>query len=336
MAKLTGEQRRIAQQIIQIGRKRGATPMEIKAAIETGLVESGLRNLNYGDADSKGWRQERQSLYPNPTNVTASINRFYDETKAARGKHRNAGDLAAAVQRPAAQYRGRYAQRSAEADAIMRALGFPQPRGRGQNAPAGESNTSAPATIAPDPAVRQQLLLGYLQNRGRPDALLGLATGLKSLEQAAPTESYGDHGHDMPQRPSGTPAPEGGKAGYQRGKPGKIIGTPHAGTHTLGNWQSDNALDISMPNGTVLTAPRDAVVEKVGGSYKGGASRFDGYQVTLRLSDGNRIFMTHLSKTHVKPGQKIRAGQAVGRSGSANGVPHLHVGVERGDPKRYF
>jgi murein DD-endopeptidase MepM/ murein hydrolase activator NlpD len=126
----------------------------------------------------------------------------------------------------------------------------------------------------------------------------------------------------------------GGKASPQRGGLGKVIGVPHAGTHTLGDWQSDNAVDISMPDGTILQSMRDGVVEKVKGGYSGGASRFDGYQVTIRFKDGNRAFYTHLSKANVRAGQRIRAGQAIGRSGSANGVPHLHLGVEKGDPRK--
>jgi murein DD-endopeptidase MepM/ murein hydrolase activator NlpD len=124
-----------------------------------------------------------------------------------------------------------------------------------------------------------------------------------------------------------------GYASPERAKSlGKIIGTPHSGTHTLGNWQSDNAVDIAMPTGTIVQSMQDGVVEKVKGGYHGGQDRFDGYQVTVRFKDGNRAFYTHLSKAGVKPGQKIRAGQALGRSGAANGVQHLHLGVEHGSP----
>jgi murein DD-endopeptidase MepM/ murein hydrolase activator NlpD len=122
--------------------------------------------------------------------------------------------------------------------------------------------------------------------------------------------------------------------GYPLSKRGKVIGVPHAGTHTLGNWQSDNAVDISVPDGTGVAALGDGVVEKVRGSYSGGSSRFDGFQVTVRFKDGNRAFYTHLSKASVKPGQKVKRGQMLGRSGSANGVPHLHLGVEKGDPRK--
>jgi hypothetical protein len=79
----------------------------LRAALQIGIVESGLQNLDHGDADSKGWRQERQSLYKNPTNVKASVNRVFDEM-AQHDQGQPSWELAADVQRPAEQYRGRY------------------------------------------------------------------------------------------------------------------------------------------------------------------------------------------------------------------------------------
>ncbi len=117
-----------------------------------------------------------------------------------------------------------------------------------------------------------------------------------------------------------------------RGKQGSIIGVPHSGTHTLGNWQSDNAVDIGVPVGTIVQAVRTGKVVKVRGSYSGGTSRFDGYQVTIDWGE-NQAFYTHLSKVSVSSGDSIRAGQAIGRSGAANGVPHLHFAIEHGDPR---
>lgn len=117
---LTAEQQRVLNAILRIGRRRRESPKEIKAAVETGLVESGLRNLRRGDADSLGWRQERASLYRNPLNLGASINRFYDETSRVQNQYGTAGALAAAVQRPAAQYRGRYQQVSGRAQQLLR------------------------------------------------------------------------------------------------------------------------------------------------------------------------------------------------------------------------
>src|SRR4051794_9302021 len=108
----------IQRRIVRIGRRRGEPQRRILAALTTGRVESNFRNLPGGDADSAGWRQERRSLYRNPRNVRASINRFYNEAdKLDRGQ--SVGELAADVQRPAAQYRGRYAQALPEARRIL-------------------------------------------------------------------------------------------------------------------------------------------------------------------------------------------------------------------------
>lgn len=180
---LDGEQRRIAKRIVKIGKQVGASPKELKAAIETGLVESGLRNLPGGDADSQGWRQERASLYKDPQNLDASIRRFFSETSGAKAKYGRAGDLAAAVQRPAAQYRGRYQQRSSDADSILRSVG-------GGGAPAHSAGTTTTTTSTPgvdNSAARQQLLQQYVLQRNHPDALLGLARGLSGAQDVAPT-----------------------------------------------------------------------------------------------------------------------------------------------------
>jgi hypothetical protein len=90
----------------------------VLAALVTGRVESNFKNLSGGDADSAGWRQERASLYRNPTNLKASVRRFYREAaKLDRGQ--KVGELAADVQRPAAQFRGRYAQHVGEARKLL-------------------------------------------------------------------------------------------------------------------------------------------------------------------------------------------------------------------------
>lgn len=116
---LTPQASHVARKVLARGAQLGATRKQKLAAAETGLVESGFENLPGGDADSEGWRQERSSLYPNPRNVKASATRFFQEAKASSGA--TAGELAANVQRPAEQYRGRYSERKPEAAAILRA-----------------------------------------------------------------------------------------------------------------------------------------------------------------------------------------------------------------------
>jgi peptidoglycan hydrolase-like protein with peptidoglycan-binding domain len=110
---------------------------------------------------------------------------------------------------------------------------------------------------------------------------------------------------------------------------GLIIGTPYHGTHTRGNWQSDNALDIRIPVGTPVLALDDGVIVKTYNSPSGVTA---GWQVTLR-GGSNAWFYGHLTTVSVKAGDRVRKGQAIGTSGSANGVPHLHIGQQFGTPR---
>jgi murein DD-endopeptidase MepM/ murein hydrolase activator NlpD len=113
-------------------------------------------------------------------------------------------------------------------------------------------------------------------------------------------------------------------------KLGKLIGFPHTGTHTLGNWQSDNAVDIAVPVGTPMVAMEDGVVTKVT-RHPQGAGRFAGDQITI-TAGGQSYFYAH-GISSVRPGQRVKAGQVLGTSGSANGVAHLHFAVMKGNPQ---
>lgn len=123
---LSPEQAAIAKTVVKTGLKMGATPKELLAAVETGLVESNLQNLPYGDADSLGWRQERASIYgtgpTGPTNVRASARRFFEEsvTDGNRGAGMSAGQLAQAIQGSA--FPERYDQNAGTAIRILRQM----------------------------------------------------------------------------------------------------------------------------------------------------------------------------------------------------------------------
>lgn len=116
--------------------------------------------------------------------------------------------------------------------------------------------------------------------------------------------------------------------------PAKIIGTPYQGTHRVGNWQSDNAVDIAMPKGTPIYATEDGTIGNRIGALDSKNPRFAGLRVNLAGKD-NAFYYAHLSKLAVKAGQKVKKGELLGYSGEANGVAHLHLGVEKGSPKTY-
>jgi hypothetical protein len=69
-----------------------------------------------------------------------------------------------------------------------------------------------------------------------------------------------------------------GSGDYPLGVRGPIIGTPFVGTHTRGNWQSDNALDIRVPNGTAVFALDDGAIVK---TFKSPSGVTAGWQVTF-------------------------------------------------------
>jgi murein DD-endopeptidase MepM/ murein hydrolase activator NlpD len=117
---------------------------------------------------------------------------------------------------------------------------------------------------------------------------------------------------------------------YPLGVRGQIIGTPYTGTHTLGNWQSDNAVDIGVPVGTDVIAVTDGTVH-AGGSWSTPydiSSRFSGMEVPLDGDDGQSFFYQHLSQRFVSPNDHVSKGDVIGKSGGGNGVPHLHIAAE--------
>jgi hypothetical protein len=105
--------------------------------VMAGLVESGLRNLNYGDADSLGFFQMRTSIWNKgaykgyPTNPDLQLKWFTDQATSVRAYYvsKGKGDPAASestygvwiadIERPAEQYRGRYQTRLAEAQTLI-------------------------------------------------------------------------------------------------------------------------------------------------------------------------------------------------------------------------
>jgi len=92
------------------------------ALFEAGLVESGMRNLNFGDRDSLGFLQQRPSAgWGTPQqimNVPYATASFVRRAQAIEGRYGNAGSLAQAVQISA--FPQRYQQRRGEAVSIIR------------------------------------------------------------------------------------------------------------------------------------------------------------------------------------------------------------------------
>lgn len=81
-----------------------------------------------------------------------------------------------------------------------------------------------------------------------------------------------------------------------------------------------SGVDIGAPTGTPVAAPADAVVADVGHYY------FCGKTLTLDLGEGLYSVYCHLSKIKVRPGQKVKQGEIVGKIGATGRTtgPNLH------------
>lgn len=119
----------------------GATVQKLpgELPVMAGLVESGLKNLSYGDADSVGFFQMRTSIWNTGQykgylkNPDLQMKWFTDQAAAVRANYiaKGKGDPAASsatygvwiadIERPAAQYRGRYQLRLKDAQDLVAA-----------------------------------------------------------------------------------------------------------------------------------------------------------------------------------------------------------------------
>lgn len=122
---------------------------------------------------------------------------------------------------------------------------------------------------------------------------------------------------------------------YPLSQRGKLIGFPFQGTHSLGNYQSDNAVDISCSRGTRIVAPIPGRLFGGYGYLGLGGSRFMGQRVNMVGRYKQRtvsFYFAHMSTIVVRPFARVSAGQTIGYCGPANGVWHLHLGASYGFP----
>jgi len=106
--------------------------------------------------------------------------------------------------------------------------------------------------------------------------------------------------------------------------PSPIAGkTPSTPYKKLGKWWSKGyhtGVDYAVPVGTDVLAVADGEITNAnwGKSY--------GTQLVQKL-DGGYFIYAHLSKTLVKPGDQVKAGQVIAKSGNTGNStgPHLHV-----------
>lgn len=217
-------------------------------------------------------------------------------------------------------------------------------QGQAMQAPAamlsGPSPSDAIAALrASRPTMRQLGVgkgkVGPLDQQAAASRLAAL-TQLKQAMNSTGVPPSGTASSDVTGGAGTIPLAAGGMvSGLDWLKAAKLIGTPNAGTHTLGNWQSDNALDIAFKSDTPLYATEGGVVGSRFGSLNSSNPRMAGLRMSID-GDNRSWYYAHLSRfaPGIKPGVRVRQGQLIGYSGTANGVDHLHLGVSQGDPRK--
>ncbi len=178
-----------------------------------------------------------------------------------------------------------------------------------------------------------KLLLEYTSSAIRRlvspgDPLIG-ATPVLAAATAAGTIATTTSGA----RPSAGSTAAGARALQAAGY--SFIGGPYQGTHTLGNWESDNAVDVGLKKGTPLYAAFSGTIGSQFGTQPTRPN--DGMRLHL-VGGADELFYAHLSAfaPGIAPGVRVQAGQLVGYSGvSENGAAHAHISAKRGSPFAY-
>jgi len=102
---------------------------------------------------------------------------------------------------------------------------------------------------------------------------------------------------------------------------GKTPSTPYKrlGRHWSRGYHT--GVDYAVPEGTDVLAVADGIIDKAtwGKSY--------GTQLVQKL-DGGWFIYAHLSKALVKPGDKVKAGQVIAKSGNTGNSTGAHLHVE--------
>lgn len=194
--RLTGEQFENARTIITVGQEMGLSEEYIVGALSAAIVESGLKNVNYGDRDSVGLFQQRTSqgwgTVQQIMDPRYSSRKFYEAMLRADGD--TLGERVANTQRPAAQYRGRYGEQMNKAAGVLATLlgsptrSHPGAPGAGtQPAVAGATQTDASragtgSTMRPANPRQADLAARY----GRPASSVGGGTSLAGEDDSAP------------------------------------------------------------------------------------------------------------------------------------------------------
>lgn len=253
MAEWTEEQRQNAAIIAQVGEQLGASQRDIQTAIAAAIVESGLRNLNYGDRDSIGMFQQRDAWGSAAARLDPyqSAKMFFlggaagqrgllDLTNRAS---LSIGEAAQAVQVSA--YPDRYGQQEGAARALLGSIGgTPVPPQSASEVTLGdvpgiEESTQAPIGSSVQPTTTEVDGLGEIT---ADETGIGALTFDTDGGALGPLE-FGQAAVPQQSAPSGSDGSAGGSGGPSAG------GAPPAGTATTHVSHGMSDLLIEAPAG---------------------------------------------------------------------------------------
>lgn len=126
---------------------------------------------------------------------------------------------------------------------------------------------------------------------------------------------------------------------YPLARRATVCGWPGGGTHSFTdpptNWQSDNAVDLCVAEGTPILAVRRGEICLRLGRIGGVSGRFAGVRWYLCDDQGNIWFYHHAKAAArgLRVGSKVAAGQTIGYVGVA-GVAHVHLACYSGCSRR--
>jgi hypothetical protein len=141
----------VATTAMSTAKGMNANSTVILALFEAALVESGCRNLDYGDRDSLGFLQQRPSMgWPNPRDVPTATRSFVSRAIKNNAAHPDwsAGKLAQSVQISA--FPSRYDARATDARALIAKVGSPDSGTPDSGTPdSGTPASGTPVTTTP-------------------------------------------------------------------------------------------------------------------------------------------------------------------------------------------
>jgi murein DD-endopeptidase MepM/ murein hydrolase activator NlpD len=154
-----------------------------------------------------------------------------------------------------------------------------------------------------------------------PEQLDEIAVATEKKQRAMETFVEGSGAHQ------GFQAPSEGRRSSVYGARRRLTGVQPGG-ETCEKTRTHWGLDIAVPEGTPIYAPAPGVVTLADELY------FEGNAVFLDHGQGLQSVFMHMSSIDVEPGQRVDAGELLGKvgmTGTATG-PHLHWGIKVRNP----